>query len=156
MTRKAGLIAGLLIALAAAAAGFLHWNDPDRRIRAVLSCGESSIEAKELDGAMSRVSLQYRDEMGLAYLNVKQVLEMAFEEFDGFDVRLQNMRIEIQKDKARVLADLEVLVVVQGQEAYLIGDREKPVPIRIALARETLLWKVRSVDGIRLLEPLIQ
>jgi len=144
------IVITLLVAIALGVVGFLHWNSPERRIRAVLSDSEAAIEAKDLDRAMSHVSLQYRDEQGLAYLPMKRLMKRAFDQFEGFDIRLSDIRIDINEDQALIQADLEVLVVSQNEKAYLIGSRQEPVPIRIALAKETLNWKILSVNGIRL------
>lgn len=150
MTRKQWLLAVILTMIAASVIGFWYWNSPERRIRAILTDGKAAIEKKDLDRAMSHVSLQYRDENGFAYMTVKKLLKMAFDQFEEFDVRLTNVQMEIQKDRAVVHADLDVIGTHQGEKSYLIGSREEPVPIRITFAKETLRWQVLSVDGIRL------
>lgn len=150
MKPRAWIVITLLVVIAFGVIGFLYWNSPERRIRAVLSDSEAAVEAKDLDRAMSHVSLQYRDEQGLAYLPMKRLMKMAFGQFEGFDIRLTDIRIDINKDQALIQADLEVLVVSQNEKAYLIGSRQEPVPIRIALAKETLNWKILSVNGFRL------
>lgn len=150
MKRRIWLAAGLLALATASIIGFLYWNSPERRIRAVLSDGETAIEAKDLARVMSHVSLQYRDEQGFAYLTVKKLLEMAFDEFEGLDVRLSDVNIEVQEDRALVQTDSRVIITAQGEKAYIIGDHEEPVPVRIALAKETLKWRIQSVNGIRM------
>lgn len=150
MKRKVWVVIGFLTVTAAVIVGFLYWSSPERRIRAVLSDGEAAIEAKDLDRVMSHVSLQYRDERGFAYLTVKKLLRMACDEFEGFDLRLGNVHIDVQENGAVIQTDLEVLIIAQGKKAYLIGSREGPVPIRITMAKETMRWLVQSVDGIRM------
>ena len=139
----------LTILIAAGAIGFWYWNSPERQIRKVLSRGEAAIEAKDLDGAMALVSLQYRDELGLAYLPLKKMIELVFEEFESLDLNLANFKIDIQEDKALVQADLRITAAVGGEKSYVVGSRTEPVPVRIALIKELLLWKVQAVDGIR-------
>jgi hypothetical protein len=114
MKIKTWFIVMLLAVTVASVIGFLYWNSPERRIRAVLADGKTAIEAKDLDRAMSHVSLQYRDENGLAYLTVKKLLKMAFDQFEGFELRLSNVQMEIQKDRAVVRADLGVIGTHQG------------------------------------------
>ena len=150
MTRKSWIVLVVLAILAASVIGFLYWNSPERRIRAVLTDGKAAIEAKDLDRAMSHVSLKYRDENGLAYMTVKKLLKMAFDQFEGFDLRLTNVKLEIEKDRTVVHADLDVIGTNKGEKSYLIGSREEPVSIRITLVKETMRWQVLSVDGIRL------
>ena len=74
MKRRTWVVAGLLVIIVASMVGFWYWNSPDRRVRAVLADGETAIETKDLDRAMSHVSLQYRDE------NVDGI-RMPFDEF---------------------------------------------------------------------------
>ena len=150
MTQKSWIVLIVLTILVASVIGFIYWNSPERRIRAVLTDGKAAIEAKDLDRAMSHVSLQYRDENGFAYMTVKKLLKMAFDQFEGFDLRLTNVSMEIQKDRAVVQTDLEVIGIQQGEKSYLIGSREESVPIRITFVKETMRWQVVSVDGIRM------
>ena len=147
---KRWFIVGLLVVMAAAVIGFLYWNSPERRIRAVLADGKAAIEAKDMDRAMSHVSLQYRDQNGFAYMTVKKLLKMAFDQFEGFDVRLSNVKMEIKKDRAVVSADLDVVGIQKGEKSYLIGSQQEPVPIRVTFVKETMRWLVVSVDGIRM------
>ncbi|MBI3611457.1 MAG: hypothetical protein HY204_12260 [Nitrospirae bacterium] len=150
MKIKTWLIGTLLTVTIASVIGFMYWNSPERRIRAVLSDGKAAIEAKEMDRAMSHVSLQYRDENGLAYMTVKKLLKMAFDQFEGFELRLTNVALEIEKDHAVVRADLDVIGIHQKEKSYLIGSQQEPVPIRITLVKETMKWQVVSVDGIKM------
>ncbi len=143
-------VAGILVVLAAAVVAFLYWNSPARRIRAVLSDGEAAIEAKDLDRAMSHVSFHYQDEHGFNFLAVKDLLKRIFEQFEGFDVRLTNITVDIHDERAVVRTDLELVVIVKGEKAYLIGSGEKPVPVRMTFTKDMLRWQVQSVDGLRL------
>src|SRR3990172_2202845 len=150
MRLGARIVITLLAVLAVGVIGFWYWNSPERRIRGVLTDSEAAVQAEDLDRVMSHISLQYRDDQGLAYLPLKRLMKMAFDQFEGLDVRLSDIRIDIKKDQALVQADLEVLVVQQHEKAYLMGSREQPLPIRISLANQTLKWKILSVNGIRL------
>jgi hypothetical protein len=150
MKLGAKVIIPLLVVIVLGVIGFLSWDSPERGIRAVLSDSQAAVEAKDLNRVMSHVSLQYRDEQGLAYLSMKRLMKMAFDRFEGLDVRLSDIRIDISKDKALVQVDLEVFVVSRNEKAYLIGSQQEPVPIRIALAKESMKWKILSVNGIRL------
>jgi hypothetical protein len=150
MQPKTWITATLLALVICGVIGFWYWNSPERRIRTVLSESEAAVEAKDLDRVMSHVSLQYRDDQGLAYLPLRKLMKLAFDQFEGLDVRLSDIRIDINKEQAIVRADLEVLVVSRNEKADLIGSRQEPIPIRIALTNETLKWKIISVNGIRL------
>ena len=149
MSPKNWIVGLLTITIAAGAIGFWYWNSPERQIRKVLSRGEAAIEAKDLDGAMAIVSLQYRDELGLAYLPLKKMLGMVFDEFESLNINLANLKIDIQKDKALVQADLRITTAVGSEKMYVVGSRSEPLPVRIALIKELLKWKVQAVNGIR-------
>ena len=144
------VIIPLLAVIMLGVIGFLSWDSPERRIRTALSDMKAAIESKDLDRAMSQVSLQYRDEQGLAYLPMKRLMKMAFDRFEGFDIRLSDIRIDINKDKALIQVDLEVIVGSPNEKAYLIGTQQEPLPIRIALSKEHMNWKILGVNGIRL------
>jgi hypothetical protein len=137
------------------AAGFLayrYWTSPERQIKKALAEAETAFEGKDVDGVMAHVSLQYRDDQGLAYLNVKSLMKRGFEAFDGFDVRLGNLRIEVSDGEATVPADLRLVVVQKGGKAYLLGSDEESLAVEIHLAREALNWKIRAVNGIKIPE----
>lgn len=139
-----------LIAMAAlAAAGYWYWDSPERRIRKTLSEAESAFENKDLKGVMAHVSLRYRDDQGLAYLNLKGLMKRGFEEFEGFDVRLGNLSFAIADDEATVLADLRLIVIHEGEKAYLLGNDVEARPVEFRLAKETLSWKILAVNGIK-------
>ena len=143
----------MILIAAVIAAAFLvyrYWMSPERQIRKVLSESEAAFEAKDSDGVMRHVSLQYRDDLGLAYLNLKELMKKGFEEFEGFDVRLGNLRIDRSDDQATVLADLRLVVFQKGEKAFLLGSDEDPLPMEFQFARERLDWKIRAINGIRI------
>lgn len=135
--------------IAAAILAYRYWTSPEREIKKVLSQAEAAFEAKDLDGVMAHVSLQYRDDQGLAYLNLRELMKRGFDEFEGFDVRLGNLRVELSDDGATVPADLQLVVVQKGGKAYLLGSDEVPLAVEFRLAREALSWKIRAINGIR-------
>ena len=97
---------------------------------------------------MSHVSRQYIDEIGLNYLGVRRVIGWAFNRFDGFDVRLHDISITIDGDMAKATGQLQVLVLHQGENAYLIAEADTPDLVTITLVKRRLAWKVISVNGI--------
>lgn len=124
------------------------WDSPERAIRALLNDGEAAVEAEDLTRTMSHVSRQYLDENGLNYLAVRRVVGLAFNRFTGLDVRLHDVRIDVQGDRAVARGQLLVVVVEQGENASLIGEPGAPEFVTINLAKERLAWKVISVNGI--------
>ncbi len=144
------VLVGIAAVIAIAAAGYWYWNSPERRIKRVLSEAEAAFEAEDIDGTIAHFSLQYRDDLGLAYLNVKHLMKRGFDEFEGFDLKMGDLNMEIQDKDATVYADFRLIITAQGNKAYLLGTHEEALPIEIRLAKETLHWKIRAVNGIRI------
>lgn len=149
MSPKNWIVGLLTIIIAGGAIGFWYWNSPERQIRKVLSKGITAVEAKDLDGVMAQVSLQYRDEAGLAYLPLKKMLRTVFERYESLDVNLANFKMDIQEDKALVQAGLRMFTTLGGERRYVVGSRTGASPVRIAFIKEFLLWKITAVNGIR-------
>jgi hypothetical protein len=143
------ILVGTAAIIAIAAVGYWYWNSPERRIKETLSEAEAAFEAKDIDGVMAHVSLRYRDDMGLAYLNLKELMNRGFEEFEEFDVRLGNLSLEIADDEATVLSELRLIVIQRGEKAYLLGNDQEPLPIEFQMLKETLSWKLGAINGIR-------
>ena len=124
------------------------WDSAERDIRELLADGEAAVEAEDITRTMSHVSRQYMDEIGLNYLGVRRVMGWAFNRFDGFDVRLHDISIAIDGDMAKATGQLQVVVLNQGANAYLIAESGTPDLVTITLAKKRLAWKVISVNGI--------
>ena len=124
------------------------WDSSERTIRALLGDGEQAVETEDIARAMSHVSRQYLDENGLNYLAVRRVLGWAFNRFDGFDIRLRDVAINVEDGSAIARGVLQVLVVHEGDNAYLIGDAGMPESVTISLLKGPLGWRVTSVNGI--------
>jgi hypothetical protein len=142
------VLTGIAVVIAIAAFVYWYWNSPERQIKKLLSKAEAAFEAKDIEGTIDHFSLQYRDDLGLAYLNIKQLMKRGYEEFEGFDVKLGNLDIEVGDDQATVFSDFR-LIVINDQKAYLIGSDEEVLPITFEFAKETMRWKIRAVNGIR-------
>ena len=144
------VLVGIAVVIAIAAIGYWYWDSPERQIMKVLSKAEAAFEAEDIEGTIDHFSLQYRDDLGLAYLNIKQLMKRGFEEFGEFDVKLGNLDIEVEDDQATVLSEFRLIVISNDQKAYLLGSDEEALPITFILAKETMRWKIRAVNGIKI------
>lgn len=124
------------------------WDSPDRAIRRLLADSEAAVEAEDVTRTMSHVSRKYLDDNGLNYLAVRRAVSWAFNRFDGFDVRLRDVRVDVDDDRATARGQLQVLVREQGDNAYLIAEPGAPDLVTVTLTKERLSWKVISVNGI--------
>lgn len=127
---------------------WLFWDSPERAIRAVLREGEAAIEAKDMAAAMSHVSRQYLDENGLNYLALRRLLSWTFNRFKQLDVRLYDVTIDVNGDRATARTTLHVLAPEGDASRYLIGASGLPELVTVTLVKEPLAWKVVSVNGI--------
>ncbi len=130
------------------AATWYLWDSPERAIRALLRDGEQAVESEDMARAMVHVSRKYLDENGLNYLAVRRVLDFGFSRFEAIDVRLRDVRIDIEDGSASARGMLQVLVAQQANNAYLIGEPGSPDSITITLVKGALGWRITSVNGI--------
>lgn len=124
------------------------WDSSERTIRALLRDDEQAVETEDIARAMSHVSQQYLDDNGLNYLAVRRVLDWVFNRFDGFDVRLRDVAIDVGDRSAIARSVLQMLVVQDGDNTYLIGDAGMPESVTISLLKRPLGWNVTSLNGI--------
>ncbi len=144
-----------VIALALAALIYLVFVRPlliseEARIRKGVEEGVQAIEAKDLGKCLRHVSLHYKDEYGLTYLGVKQLLSKIFQEFDAFEIDLRDLRIILlDKGVASVTFDLKVKASYGGQRAYIIGAGDDSNRIEMNFIKEGGRWKVTQVEGVQ-------
>jgi hypothetical protein len=124
------------------------WDSSERTLLALLRDGEQAVETEDIARAMSHVSQQYLDDNGLNYLAVRRVLDWAFNRFDGFDVRLRDVAIDVGDGSAIARGVLQMLVLQEGDNTYLIGDAGMPESVTISLLKGPLGWNVTGLDGI--------
>jgi hypothetical protein len=145
---------GLIIALALAALVYLVLVRPllisdEARIRKGVKEGVEAIEAEDLQRCLRHVSIHYKDEYGLTYLGVKQLLSKKFQEFDAFEIYLGNLQITLlDKETASAGFDLKVKVSYRGQKGYLLGSGEFSNRITMSFAKEGRRWRVTRVEGV--------
>ena len=121
----------------------------EARIRKGVREGARAIEAKDLEKCLQHVSLHYKDEYGLTHLSVKGLLIRIFQEFDAFEIELENLRITLlDKGTAFATFDLKVKVSYRGQRAYLLGSGDFSNRIKMSFAREGGRWMVTQVEGV--------
>ncbi len=146
---------GFVIALALALLIYLVFVRPlliseEARIRRGIKEGVGAIEAKDLGKCLRHVSLHYKDEYGLTYLGVKQLLSKIFQEFEAFEIDLKNLQITLlDKGTASAAFDLKVKVNYGGQRAYLIGSGDDSNRIEMSFIKEGGRWKVNQVEGVQ-------
>ena len=97
---------------------------------------------------MSRVSFNYTDDKGLAYITIKQGMERVFQQMSGIKIDYEIKNITI-KDRTAT-ADLDIRVIASsGQDTgYVAGDAEKPANMKFFLEKERAKWLVNRTEGL--------
>lgn len=121
----------------------------EAKIRKGIEKGIQGIEAKDLTKCLRHVSLHYKDEYGLTYVGVRELLGRVFREFDAFEIGLGDLRfLSLEKEEASVSLDLKVKVRYRGEKAYLLGSGKDANRVKIRFIKEGRRWKVIQVEGV--------
>ncbi|MEK6693040.1 MAG: hypothetical protein AABY44_06405 [Nitrospirota bacterium] len=139
------LLGGFLLALSFFLIKFVFVSE-EKRIARVIEAGEKSLEAKDLEGCMKRLSYNYSDEYGLSYLQIKKFLEKFFQEFQEIEIEKEILKIEVKDDEAQASMNIRVIVTIQNQRGYLIGSSESLANIKIDLEKVRTKWLVKRVE----------
>ena len=145
---------GFIIALALAGLIYLVFVRPllisdEARIKKGVKEGVEAIEAEDLEKCLRHVSIHYRDEYGLTYLGVKQLLSRIFQEFEAFEIDLGNLQITLlDKGTASAAFDLKVKVSYRGQNGYLLGSGDFSNRVTMSFIKEGRKWRVTRVEGV--------
>ena len=121
------------------------------------------MESRDLDGVMSKVSFAYRDEYGVTYLYLKEILKKEFNLLSDIQVEYEALRIQISKkndlqgerpspdapDTAMAELDIRVVATAGTETGYILGDVKTPVHMRFILQKERMKWLIVKAEGIR-------
>ncbi len=162
MGRKHLLGILFLAILSAALILIFFWPSDERRIKKFFKEGASAVESEDLDGVMSKFSYNYRDDYGMTYFYVKEVLKREFEKLSDIKVEYGSLRIRILRagtltgnketlasDRATVEAEVRVLATIGTETGYILGDPKSPLTLRFTLDKEQMRWRLVMVEGFR-------
>jgi len=161
MNRKP--VIGLLSVLVLILVVYLLWPSDEARIRKLFKEGSSAVESKDLDGVMSKVSFAYRDEYGVTYLSLKEILKREFDLLSDIQVEYGTLRVEIIRkggsqgeqpssdalDAAMAEMDIRVVATAGTETGYIVGDVKTPVHMKFTLQKERMKWLIVKAEGIR-------
>lgn len=111
-------------------------------------------EEEDTDKFMDNFSLHYKDDYGLNYIVVKNLVKNVFENYDMVQGEFSNLSSSISKDSegkeiATVNMDVTATADKNGIEKGILGFDSTPDNITIYLEKSTLgSWKIVSVEGI--------
>ena len=161
MKRK--LVIGLLSVVVLILVLYLLWPSDEARIRKLFKEGAAAVESRDLEGVMSKVSFAYRDEYGVTYLYLKEILKKEFNLLSDIQVEYEALRIQISKkndlqgerpspdapDTAMAELDIRVVATAGTETGYILGDVKTPVHMRFILQKERMKWLIVKAEGIR-------
>jgi len=157
------LFIGLLSLLVLILVVYLLWPTDEARIRKLFKEGAGAVESRDLDNVMSKVSFAYRDDYGVTYLYLKEILKREFDRLSDIQVEYGELKIEIIKkggtqgerrspdapDMAMAELDIRVVATAGTETGYLLGDVKTPVHVKFTLEKERMKWLIVKAEGIR-------
>lgn len=146
MSRKS--IALLFILIAAPLIIYLIWPSDESRIKKLFREGAQAVEKRDLDAAMAKVSYNYRDEYGLTYLYMKEIMKSAFQKMRDIKVEYENLKINIADRAATADMDVRIIATIGNDTGYVMGDLPNPVHLKFTLEKERTTWLVTKAEGL--------
>ena len=117
------------------------------RIKTVVESCRTAVLNRDISGFMEFVSFNYSDDSGNSYLLLKKRLEKFLDRFSEFEITVDVMGIEIDKNSAKVDLKVSVIASEGDDRAYLIGDAGWPDDIRAYFEKApSLQWKILRVE----------
>jgi hypothetical protein len=138
----------LFILIAAPLIIYLIWPSDESRIKKLFREGAQAVEKEDLDAAMSKVSYNYRDEYGLTYLYMKEMMKSAFQRMKDIKVEYENLKINITDRTATADMDVRIIATIGNNTGYIIGDLPNPAHLKFTLEKERTTWLVTKTEGL--------
>lgn len=141
------LIIIFLLFLIPAFALYLLWPSDESRIKKLFKEGAGSIESRDLDGVMSKVSFNYRDEHGMTYLFIREMLGKEFKRLSGIHVEYEDLKIRISEYRGIAELNIRVVATIGNETGYIIGDVRTPLHLSFTLEKERMKWLIVRAEG---------
>ena len=138
---------GLLFLFALIVTLWLLWPSDESRIRKLIKEGAKAAESGDLDGVMAKISFNYRDDYGMTYLYLKEILKREFQRLSDISVEYENLKIQVSENTALAELDMRVIATSGNETGYIIGDIKSPLPLRLTLDKERTKWLIVKAEG---------
>ncbi len=112
-------------------------------------------EEKDTDKFMDSFSLQYKDDYGLNYIVIKNIVKNVFEKYDKIEGSFSELSSSISKDEdgsETAVVNMDVTAAGSSGGIYtgILGLNETPENITIYLEKSTFgSWQIVRVEGIK-------
>jgi len=137
----------LLLLILIPAIAYLLWPSDEGRIKRLFKEGAEAIEQRDIDGVMSKVSYNYRDDYGMTYLYIREMLKRQFGMLSDIKVEYGDLKIEVSKDRASAELSVRVIATIGNETGYIIGDIKTPLRLRFTLDKERTRWLIVKTEG---------
>ncbi len=145
----------LIIVVALAIYFFNQSGDDPAEFEKIFNQVLEAGKQKNLEGITDHFSLQYKDEHGISYPILKNLIKRSFEKYDAFDGKFTVASTSVSENEqgeklALVNMDLNITGTKSGIPYDLIGADDSPENITITLQKSTLgKWKIIEIEGLR-------
>jgi hypothetical protein len=127
---------------------YLIWPSDESRIKKLFKEGSHAIENEDLETVMSKVSFNYRDEHGLTYLYLKELMKTVFKQMDDIKIEYENIKIDVHDETATADMDVLILATKGDTTGYILGDLSEPAHLTFTLEKERTKWLVIKTEGL--------
>ena len=127
---------------------YFLWPSDESRIKKLFREGAHAIEQEKIDNVMSRVSFNYTDDQGLAYITIKEGMGRVFQQMSGIKIDYEIKNITIKDRTATADIDIRVIASYGQDTGYTVGDASKPAHMKFFLEKERAEWLVNKTEGI--------
>jgi len=154
------LVFSVLLALVSAL--YILWPSDEARIRKLFKEGAKAAEGGDVEGIMSKISYNYRDDYGMTYLYLREILKREFGRLTDIQVECEDLTVRILKgggaregqssayasDRAEAEVNVRVIVTMGNETGYIIGDARAPLHLRFILEKERTTWLIVKTEGL--------
>ena len=111
-------------------------------------------EEKDTDQFMDNFSLQYKDDYGLNYIVIKNIVKNVFEKYNKIEGSFSGLSSSISKDEdgretALVNMDVTATGSIGGIDKGILGLNKTPENITVYLEKSAFgSWQIVRVEGI--------
>ena len=147
MSRK--IIISLALLILSPIIIYFLWPSDESRIKKLFREGATALEQEKLDDVMSKVSFNYMDKQGLAYITIKAGMGRIFQQMSGIKIEYEIKNISIKDAAATADLDLRVIASYGEETGYVVGDAAEPAHMKFFLEEERTKWLVTKTEGLR-------
>jgi len=130
---------------------FIFYPTDEKRIKKIIARCEKAVVTGNLDELMSHVSYNYLDDHGNGYLQIKNIMQTAFQYLDDIEVEKDIIKILVKEQDAEAQLSIRVLASQKEDRGYIIGDAGRAQKIKVFLEKEKPLnkWLVTKIEGLK-------